>query len=104
MKNLAAKTGPLWEAALNKARKSGIFMFAALDGYDASRILLPDLYDRAGRALNSEKIVVVIPSRDLLMALPYKDQETDRKLKQETDKQYTQASHPVSPNIFMLTE
>ena len=103
MKNLAAKTGPLWEPVLDRARKSKMVRFAAMDGYDASRILLPDLPDRSSRALDSEKIAVVIPIRDLLMAFPYTNDGTDQRLKQETEKQYAQGNHPVSPDIFILT-
>ena len=104
MKNLAAKTGPLWEAALNEARKSKTFRFKAFDGYDASRILLPDLYERVSRALNSEKIVVIAPMRDLLMAFPYENEEKAKEIKEETERQYARGDHSVSPDIFVFTK
>lgn len=103
LKNLASKTGPLWEPALNEARKSKIFRFAAFDGYDASRILLPDLYDRVSRVLESEKIVVIVPMRDLLMAFPYENEESNRKIKEETQRQFARGVQSVSPEIFVLT-
>ena len=102
--NLAAKTGPLWEPALDEARQKRVFRFKAFDGYDAARILLPGLYDRVSRAFESHKIVVIIPMRDLLMVFPYESEEANRKIKEEAEKQYAQGAHSVSPDLFIFTK
>ena len=103
MKNLASKTGPLWEPALNQARKSKVFKFSAADGYDASRILLPDLYERVSRVLNAQKIIAIIPMRDLLMAFPDGSEQAAREIQSEAEKHYARGAHSVSPDVFIFT-
>lgn len=103
MKNLASKTGPLWEGVLNQARKSKVFKFAEMDGYDASRILLPDLYERVSRALDSTKIVAILPTRDLLAAVPYESEEANKEIKAEAEKQFARGNQPISREIFVFT-
>jgi len=103
MKNLASKTGPLWEAALGEARKSKTFKFTELDGYDSCRILLPDLCERVSRVLESKKIAAIIPMRDLLAAVPYGGDEANKEIKEEAERQFARGVHPISRDVFVLT-
>jgi uncharacterized protein YtpQ (UPF0354 family) len=80
--NLSKLTAQYWAESTRLAQESGLFAFATQDGYDASRILLPDFYERASRALGCEKILVGIPNRDFIAAIPENSPGKDKFYKQ----------------------
>ncbi len=70
IENLSKLTAQHWAEATRMAQENGLFAFMTHDGYDASRILLPDFHERASRALGCERILVGIPNRDFIAAIP----------------------------------
>jgi uncharacterized protein YtpQ (UPF0354 family) len=102
--NLASKTGPLWEHTAEEARRTGLFMFANNDGYDASRILLPDFYDRASLALGCETIAVAIPMRNLLVAVSAHQPKTINYLRKTVAKLFAHSNNPISPELFFFPQ
>ncbi|MGB9587852.1 MAG: DUF1444 family protein [Armatimonadota bacterium] len=104
MNNLASKTGPLWESAADEARRTGLFMFATNDGYDATRIVLPDFYERASRALNCDTIAVGIPIRDLLLAVSTRQAKTTERLKKIVGQIVAKSRNPISSELFFFSQ
>ena len=102
LKNLASKTAPLWPAACKDARKSGLFQFATCDGYDASRILLPDFCQRVSEALGTDRIAVAVPIRDALLAVSAEYVKPTLQLKQMAQEIYASGDHLVSPDLFFF--
>lgn len=99
--NLSKLTAQLWVEATLRAQKSGVFAFATYDGYDASRILLPDFYERASRALGSNELLVGIPNRDFICAIPKNAPWKDKFCKQiQSDAQ--SCDHPITPDPITL--
>lgn len=102
--NLASKTGPLWESAADEGRRTGVFMFATNDGYDATRIVLPDFYERASRALNCDTIAVAIPIRDLLLAVSTRQAKTTEQLKKIVGQITAKSRNPISSELFFFSQ
>lgn len=103
IENLGKLTGPLWPDAVETASQTGYFVFNTLDGYDASRLLLPDFYERASRALGCTRIAVGTPNRDFIIAYP----ADSSNLKMVADKvraDFQSYDHAISPDMIYLPE
>ncbi len=103
IENLGKLTGPLWPDAVETASKSGYFAFNTLDGYDASRLLLPDFYERASRALGCTRIAVGTPNRDFIIAYPADNPALD-KVAGKVRADYQSYDHAISPDMIHLPE
>jgi uncharacterized protein YtpQ (UPF0354 family) len=99
--NLSKLTAPHWAEATERAREHGVFAFALHDGYDASRILLPDFYERASRALGADRLLVGVPNRDFVCAIaenaPWRDKFTEQNRRDAEN-----YDHPISPDPVSL--
>lgn len=103
VKNLGKLTGPLWPDATEVARKHGFFAFNTMDGYDASRLLLPDFCQRACQALGCDRIAVGVPNRDYIAAFPV-DSPVLAKHAEKMKQDFAQYDHAISPNLIYLPE
>lgn len=103
IENLGKVTGPLWPDATETAHKYGIFAFNTLDGYDASRVLLPDFYQRASQALESDRIVVGVPNRDYVVAMSVDNPVLGKHI-EKIKKDFADYDHPISPNLIHLPQ
>lgn len=99
--NLAKLTAPYWVEATQQAMEHGLFVFSIQDGYDASRILLPDFYERVSRALDYDKLLVGIPTRDFLSAIP-QNAPWKNKFHKQIQSDYESFDHPVSPELIPM--
>lgn len=100
--NLSKLTAQHWVEATRLAQENGLFAFAVNDGYDASRILLPDFYERASRTLGSDRLLVGIPNRDMLVAIsadaPHKD-NISRQVRTDAENY----DHPLLSDMISLS-
>lgn len=103
IENLSKLTAPHWAGATELAQNNGIFAFATHDGYDASRILLPDFYERASRALGSENLLVGIPNRDFIAAIPANAPWKDNFQKQVRSDAESY-DHAILPDVITLSK
>jgi uncharacterized protein YtpQ (UPF0354 family) len=78
-----------------------LILFQTMDGYDASRILLPTLHDRLREHLQSP-FVAGIPNRDILLCFR-SDDETVARLRQQIQNDYRQMPHPVTDRLLLVT-
>lgn len=101
IENLSKLTAPHWVEATQRAQEKGFFAFATHDGYDASRILLPDFYERASRALGCKKLLVGIPNRDFISAIPEDAPWKDRFCKQVRSDAESY-DHAISPDVITM--
>lgn len=102
--NLSKLTAPYWAEATRDASQTKLFSLDAQDGYDASRILLPDYYERASRALGCERIAIAVPTRDCLIAFDAGDTALLAKFSRVIARDYEQCPYPISPKLLLLPE
>jgi uncharacterized protein YtpQ (UPF0354 family) len=72
-----------------------------MDGYDASRILLPGLHDHLREYLESP-FLAAIPNRDILICFRNDGELIDR-LRPQIQEDFKTMPHQVSDNVFLVT-
>ncbi|MFP4441471.1 MAG: DUF1444 family protein [Chloroflexaceae bacterium] len=80
-----------------------LFIFSSQDGYDATRILLPELLDK-WRSQLPGNMVIGIPNRDFLIAFSDADRVTLMNIAQQVQIDSVQRSYSLTPQLFTLTE
>ena len=88
-------------AAQDAEGKVNLILFQTMDGFDASRILLPTLHDRLREHLQSP-FVAGIPNRDILLCFR-NDEETVGRLRQQIQNDYRKMPHPVTDRLLLVT-
>lgn len=89
------------QAAQDEDGTINLVILQTLDGYDASRLLLPSLHDRLKRFLGSP-FAAGIPNRDILLCFRNEEEMITRLSKQiATD--YGEMPHQISDKIFLVT-
>jgi len=81
--------------------KVNLILFQTMDGYDASRILLPTLHDRLREYLGSP-FGAAIPNRDILLCFR-DDKETVGRLRDQVKQDYQQMPHQVTDQLLLVT-
>jgi uncharacterized protein YtpQ (UPF0354 family) len=101
LENLAKRSDaePTW---LGDEWKSDSVMawFNCNDGYDASRLLLPDLHRRLAWRLG-ESFVVAIPSRDCFLAVPESMADS---LREKAIELFESKPYPITSKLFMVVQ
>ena len=72
-----------------------------MDGFDASRILLPTLHNRLREHLGSP-FVAGIPNRDILLCFR-NDEQTVERLSEKISEDYRQMPHQVTDKLLLIT-
>jgi uncharacterized protein YtpQ (UPF0354 family) len=72
-----------------------------MDGYDASRILLPTLHERLREHLGSP-FAAGIPNRDILLCFRNDDETVDR-LKGQIAEDYRNMPHQITDRLLLVT-
>jgi len=80
-----------------------LFIFSSQDGYDATRILLPELLDK-WRAQLTGNMVIGIPNRDFLIAFSDADRVTLMNIAQQVQIDSVQRSYSLTAQLFTLTD
>lgn len=78
-----------------------LILFQTMDGYDASRVLLPDLNEKLREHLGSP-FAAAIPNRDILLCFRNNDATVDH-LRPQIEKDFAQMPHQITDEILLVT-
>jgi hypothetical protein len=100
--NLVARSESInAHAAADDDGNVNLILFQTMDGFDASRILLPTLHERLREHLGSP-FAAGIPNRDILLCFR-NDDETIERLKEKIAEDYRQMPHQVTDRLLLVT-
>jgi hypothetical protein len=88
-------------AAQDEDGKINLILFQTMDGYDASRLLLPTLHEKLREHLGSP-FAAAIPNRDILLCFRNDDETVDR-LRGQIAEDYRQMPHQVTDKLLLVT-
>jgi hypothetical protein len=88
-------------AAQDEEGKINLILFQTMDGYDASRLLLPTLHEKLREHLGSP-FAAAVPNRDILLCFR-NDDETIERLKEQIAEDYRQMPHQVTDKLLLIT-
>jgi len=88
-------------AAQDESGRVAFVIIQTMDGYDASRILLPTLHEKLREHLGSP-FLAGIPNRDILICFR-DDPETIRKMSRQIAHDYRTMPHQISDRLFLIT-
>ena len=102
MENLIERSREIGgQAAQDENGAVNLVILQTLDGYDASRILLPGLHERLKRFLGTP-FAAGIPNRDILLC--FRDEpEMIARLRKQIATDYREMPHQISDRIFLVT-
>lgn len=89
------------QAAQDEEGQVNLVIFQTMDGYDASRLLLPSLHDRLKGYLGSP-FVAGIPNRDILICFR-NDPEMVQRLQQQIKSDFQQMPHQITDRLLLVT-
>lgn len=102
LKNLVQRSSAIEaHAAPDERGEISLIVFQTMDGYDASRILLPTLHERLRGHLGSP-FAAAIPNRDILLCFR-NDDETVEKYRKQIRTDYQQMPHQVTSALLLVT-
>jgi uncharacterized protein YtpQ (UPF0354 family) len=102
MHNLVSRSEAMSaHAAQDEEGRVNLILFQQMDGYDASRILLPTLHDRLREHLGSP-FAAAIPNRDILICFRNEPEMLERLAEQIAD-DYRSMPHQVTDRLFLVT-
>jgi uncharacterized protein YtpQ (UPF0354 family) len=102
IENLIARSEAISaHAAQDEDGKINLILFQTMDGFDASRILLPTLHERLREHLGSP-FVAGIPNRDILLCFRNDDDTIDR-LREQIKRDYQSMPHQVTDKLMLIT-
>jgi len=100
--NLVARSESISaHAAADEDGEVNLILFQTMDGFDASRILLPTLHERLREHLGSP-FAAGIPNRDILLCFR-NDEETVARLKDKIADDFRQMPHQVTEKLLLVT-
>lgn len=88
-------------AAQDEEGKINLILFQTMDGYDASRVLLPNLHEKLREHLGSP-FVAAIPNRDILLCFR-NDDETVARLREQIEADHKRMPHGVTERLLLVT-
>jgi uncharacterized protein YtpQ (UPF0354 family) len=102
LKNLMSKSEALEaQVAQDESGKVSLILFQKLDGYDASRLLLPTLHEKLSSYLGSP-FVAGVPNRDILLCFR-NDPQTVANMKKQIADDFQSMPHQVTDRLFLVT-
>jgi hypothetical protein len=100
--NLVARSETMAaNAAQDEDGEVYLILFQTMDGYDASRILLPTLHQRLREYLGSP-FAAAVPNRDILLCFR-NDDDTFEKLLPQIKADFQQMPHQVTDRVMLIT-
>lgn len=78
------------------------YMIKTQDGYDATRVLLPNVRRKLCRLLGETNCVVAIPHRDVLIA--FSQRQVLSSIKPFIEEKFQTTRYPLTPNVFVASE
>lgn len=88
-------------AAKDDDGEVNLILFQMLDGFDASRLLLPSLHGRLREMLDTP-FAAAIPNRDILLCFRH-DAATIARLRVQVSQDYRTMPHQVTDKLFLVT-
>jgi uncharacterized protein YtpQ (UPF0354 family) len=88
-------------AAQDEEGQVNLILFQTLDGYDASRVLLPTLHERLREYLGSP-FAAAIPNRDILLCFR-NDEETVDRLRTQIAEDHRRMPHGITEKLLLVT-
>jgi hypothetical protein len=88
-------------AAQDEDGKINLILFQTMDGYDASRFLLPNLHEKLREHLGSP-FVAAIPNRDILLCFR-NDDDTVERLREQIEADHRRMPHGVTERLLLVT-
>ncbi len=102
MNNLVSRSEQMSaQAAQDEDGRVTLIFFQQMDGYDASRIILPTLHDRLREHLGSP-FAAAIPNRDILLCFR-NEPEMIARLHGQIAEDYRSMPHQVTDKLFLVT-
>lgn len=102
MDNLVARSQNMTaQAAPSEGGQIDVLLFQLLDGYDASRLLLPALHSRLREHLGSP-FCAAVPNRDILLCFR-DEQPIVERVREQVRADYRTMPHQVSDRILLVT-
>lgn len=100
--NLVSRSQSLQaHAAQDEDETVNLILFQTLDGFDATRLLLPTLHEKL-RDLLGSPFAAAIPNRDILLCFRA-DQESVDRLRTQVGQDYRTMPHQVTDKLFLVT-
>ena len=100
--NLVARSEAMQaHAAQDEEGNVNLILFQTMDGYDASRVLLPTLHERLREYLGSP-FAAGIPNRDILLCFR-NDEETVARLREQIADDHRKMPHGVTDKLLLVT-
>jgi len=99
--NLAAFR-PELELQLFRSDDASAALFNTGDGYDASRLLLEQLYCKLSPELGGN-FLVAIPTRDVFIAFPQQPPQFIERLRKRIDDDFQSLPYPITSDLFLVT-
>jgi len=81
-----------------------LLRFHTLDGLDAARVLLPSFFQRFAPRFGDVDVVVAIPNRDTLIAIPATDQAQASFLQWRAETERRHSAHPLAGQLLRVSE
>jgi hypothetical protein len=88
-------------AAQDEEGNINLILFQTMDGYDASRVLLPNLHEKLREHLGSP-FCAAIPNRDILLCFR-NDEETVDRLRTQIEADHRRMPHGVTEKLLLVT-
>lgn len=101
LENLVARSEAINAHAAQDDEGIYLILFQTLDGYDATRLLLPTLHARLREHLGSP-FAAGIPNRDILLCFR-NDDDTVQKLREQIRQDFDRMPHQVTDKLVLVT-
>ncbi|MGC4033081.1 MAG: DUF1444 family protein [Tepidisphaeraceae bacterium] len=88
-------------AAQDEEGNINLILFQTLDGYDATRLLLPSLHDKLREHLGSP-FVAALPNRDILLCFR-NDEANVQRIRAQVAEDYRSRPYQVTDAVFLVT-
>jgi len=103
LENLVARSESIAaHAAPDDQGRVSLILFQTMDGFDASRVLLPTLHDRLREYLGSP-FAAGIPNRDILLCFRNEPEVVDN-LRKQIATDYQNMPHQVTDKLLLVTQ
>lgn len=94
---------PEMELTIAESPTGGVAaVLSRMDGYDAARLLLPDLWERLSPKLGSE-FLAAIPARDVFIAMSQGPKGFVEKLRGKAVVDHAKLPYPITTRLFTVT-
>lgn len=101
LENLDRRTGED-RFIVSDTEDGSIAMAHTNDGYDAARLLSPTLLLTLSRVLDTATVVVAIPRRDLMLAVPAGEPELIARIRSQARAEFDAGPYAITQNLFFV--